>query len=217
MEKKFAVVLSGCGVYDGTEIGEAMMTLLALEEAGCRYQMFAPDKNQMRVMNHMKGETMDESRNVLTESARIARGNVKSLDLYDPAGFDGLIFPGGFGAATNLSSFAVKGADMEVDSQVASAVERTRAAGKILAAMCIAPVIFGKLLPGVEVTVGHDKGTNEALARMGASPVDVFGPEVVADSRYRVFTTPCYMLPDADLVTVAQCCRNLVAEILKSC
>lgn len=217
MEKKFAVVLSGCGVYDGTEIGEAMMTLLALEEAGCRYQMFAPDKNQVRVMDHLKGEPVPETRNVLAESARIARGNVKSLDHYDPADFHGLVFPGGFGAATNLSSFAMKGADMEVDAQVASAVERTRKAGKVLAAMCIAPVLFGKLLPGVKVTVGHDKATDEALVRMGADPVDVFGAEVVADSRYKVFTTPCYMLPDATLATVAECCRRLVAEMLKAC
>lgn len=213
--KTFAVVLSGCGVYDGSEIGEAMMTLLAIEEAGCAYVMFAPDKPQFRVMNHLDGTGMSETRNVLTESARIARGNVKPLVQYDPGQFDGLVFPGGFGAATNLCDFAVKGADMTVDAQVADAVAATRKAGKPLAAMCIAPVILGKLIEGVKVTVGHDKDTDEALRRMGAEPQDVFGPEVVHDARNNVFTTPCYMLPDATLATVAACCRKLVAEMLK--
>ena len=131
MKKTFAVVLSGCGVYDGSEIGEAMMTLLAIEEAGCTYRMFAPDKKQARVMNHLNGQQQSgEERNVLTESARIARGNVEDLKTYDPADFDGLIFPGGFGAATNLSTFAMEGAGMQVDADVEAAVRKTLAAGK---------------------------------------------------------------------------------------
>ena len=215
MKKTFAVVLSGCGVYDGSEIGEAMMTLLAIEEAGCTYRMFAPDKKQARVMNHLSGQQQSgEERNVLTESARIARGNVEDLKTYDPADFDGLIFPGGFGAATNLSTFAMEGAGMQVDADVEAAVRKTLAAGKPLGAMCIAPVILGRLIPGVKLTVGHDKATNEALTAMGACRVDVFGPEVVYDKEHKVFTTPCYMLPDATLAVVAACCRNLMAEIL---
>ena len=202
MKKTFAVVLSGCGVYDGSEIGEAMMTLLAIEEAGCAYQMFAPDKKQMHVVNHLTGQPMAEERNVLT------------LKTYDPAAFDGLLFPGGFGAAKNLSSFALDGASMTVDADVESAIRKTMAAGKPIGAMCIAPVILGRLIPGVEVTVGHDKGTNEALKAMGACPVDVFGPEVVYDRKNNVYTTPCYMLPDATIGVVAACCRNLMAEIL---
>ena len=205
MKKTFAVVLSGCGVYDGSEIGEAMMTLLAIEEAGCAYQMFAPDKKQMHVVNHLTGQPMAEERNVLTESAR---------KTYDPAAFDGLLFPGGFGAAKNLSSFALDGASMTVDADVESAIRKTMAAGKPIGAMCIAPVILGRLIPGVEVTVGHDKGTDEALKAMGACPVDVFGPEVVYDRKNNVYTTPCYMLPDATIGVVAACCRNLMAEIL---
>lgn len=214
--KKYAVVLSGCGVYDGSEIGEAMMTLLALDEAGCAYSIFAPDKMQMHTVNHLKGELKAENRNVLEESARIARGNAQPLAAYKAEDFDGLIFPGGFGAAKNLSTFAVDGAKMMVDAEVERAVRDTLKAGKQLAAMCIAPVIFGKLLPGVKVTVGHDEGTDTALRAMGAEPVDVYGPDVVFDSTYKAYTTPCYMLPEATIATVAACCRNLVGEMLKA-
>ena len=216
MKLCFAIVLSGCGVYDGSEIGEAMMTMLALDEAGCTYEIFAPDKSQFHVLNHLNGEAMQESRNVLTESARIARGKVRSLSEYKAENYAGLIFPGGFGAAKNLCTFAFEGASMTVDSEVERAVNETRAAGKPIAAMCIAPVILGKLIPGVQVTVGHDEATNEALRQMGAEPKNVFGPEVIHDTKNKVFTTPCYMLPDATISVVAACCRNLVAAILKN-
>ncbi len=215
MKKCFAIVLSGCGVYDGSEIGEAMMTMLALDEAGCRYEIFAPDKPQFHVVDHLKGEPASESRNVLAESARIARGKVRPLSEYKAEDYSGLIFPGGFGAAKNLCTFAFDGASMTVDAEVERAVNATRQAGKPIGAMCIAPVILGKLMAGVQVTVGHDEATNEALRQMGADPKNVFGPEVVHDTKNKVFTTPCYMLPDATIATVAACCRNLVAEMLK--
>ena len=213
--KCFAIVLSGCGVYDGSEIGEAMMTMLALDEAGCRYEVFAPDKPHVHVVDHLKGEPTSENRNVLTESARIARGKVRPLTEYKAENYNGLIFPGGFGAAKNLCTFAFDGAGMTVDAEVERVVNETRKAGKPLAAMCIAPVILGKLIAGVQVTVGHDEATNEALRQMGAEPKNVFGPEVVHDAKNNVFTTPCYMLPDATIATVAACCRNLVGEMLK--
>ena len=215
MKKCFAIVLSGCGVYDGSEIGEAMMTMLALDEAGCRYEIFAPDKPQFHVVDHLKGEPASESRNVLAESARIARGKVRPLSEYKAEDYNGLIFPGGFGAAKNLCTFAFDGASMTVDAEVERAVNATRQAGKPIGAMCIAPVILGKLIAGVQVTVGHDEATNEALRQMGAEPKNVFGPDVVHDTKNKVFTTPCYMLPDATIATVAACCRNLVAEMLK--
>ena len=215
MKKCFAIVLSGCGVYDGSEIGEAMMTMLALDEAGCRYEIFAPDKPQFHVVDHLKGEPASESRNVLAESARIARGKVRPLSEYKAEDYSGLIFPGGFGAAKNLCTFAFDGASMTVDAEVERAVNATRQAGKPIGAMCIAPVILGKLMAGVQVTVGHDEATNEALRQMGAEPKNVFGPDVVHDTKNKVFTTPCYMLPDATIATVAACCRNLVGEMLK--
>ena len=213
--KCFAIVLSGCGVYDGSEIGEAMMTMLALDEAGCKYEVFAPDKPQFHVVDHLKGEPAKESRNVLAESARIARGKVRPLSEYKAENYNGLIFPGGFGAAKNLCTFAFDGAGMKVDAEVERAVNETRKADKPLGAMCIAPVILGKIIAGVQVTVGHDEATNEALRKMGAEPKNVFGPEVVHDAKNKVFTTPCYMLPDATISTVAACCRNLVGEMLK--
>ena len=213
--KCFAIVLSGCGVYDGSEIGEAMMTMLALDEASCKYEVFAPDKPQVHVVDHLKGEPTSKNRNVLTESARIARGKVRPLTEYKAENYNGLIFPGGFGAAKNLCTFAFDGASMTVDAEVERAVNATRQAGKPIGAMCIAPVILGKLMAGVQVTVGHDEATNEALRQMGAEPKNVFGPDVVHDTKNKVFTTPCYMLPDATIATVAACCRNLVAEMLK--
>ena len=188
--KCFAIVLSGCGVYDGSEIGEAMMTMLALDEAGCRYEVFAPDKPQFHVVDHLKGEPAQESRNVLTESARIARGKARPLSEYKAENYNGLIFPGGFGAAKNLCTFAFDGAGMTVDAEVERVVNETRKADKPLAAMCIAPVILGKLIAGVQVTVGHDEATNEALRQMGAEPKNVFGPEVVHDAKNNVFTKP---------------------------
>ncbi len=72
--KKFAVVLSGCGVYDGAEIQEATLSMLAIAKQGCRYEIFAPDTKQHHVINHITGDEMEESRNVLVEAARIARG-----------------------------------------------------------------------------------------------------------------------------------------------
>lgn len=215
MKKHFAVVLSGCGVFDGSEIGEAMMTLLALDESGCTYEIFAPDKPQHHVMDHLKGAATQESRNVLSESARLARGKIKPLSQYKAESFDGLLFPGGFGAAKNLCSFAFDGAGMRVDAEVERAIVETHRAGKVLAAMCIAPVIFAKVLPGVRLTVGHDAATEEALKQMGAVPQSVHGPEVVCDRENKVYSTPCYMLPNATLSTVAACCRNLIKEILK--
>lgn len=191
------------------------MTMLALDEAGCRYEIFAPDKPQFHVVDHLKGEPASESRNVLAESARIARGKVRPLSEYKAEDYSGLIFPGGFGAAKNLCTFAFDGASMTVDAEVERAVNATRQAGKPIGAMCIAPVILGKLMAGVQVTVGHDEATNEALRQMGAEPKNVFGPDVVHDTKNKVFTTPCYMLPDATIATVAACCRNLVAEMLK--
>lgn len=191
------------------------MTMLALDEAGCRYEIFAPDKPQFHVVDHLKGESASESRNVLAESARIARGKVRPLSEYKAEDYSGLIFPGGFGAAKNLCTFAFDGASMTVDAEVERAVNATRQAGKPIGAMCIAPVILGKLMAGVQVTVGHDEATNEALRQMGAEPKNVFGPDVVHDTKNKVFTTPCYMLPDATIATVAACCRNLVAEMLK--
>ncbi|HSV29987.1 MAG TPA: isoprenoid biosynthesis glyoxalase ElbB, partial [Candidatus Omnitrophota bacterium] len=132
----FAVVLSGCGVFDGSEIHEAVLTLLAIDRAGGGYQCFAPDIAQRDVVNHLTQQQMAESRNVLVEAARIARGRIKPLSAFDASQFDVLIFPGGFGAAKNLSSFAVDGPDCSVDPEVERAVKAMAAAKKPIGALC---------------------------------------------------------------------------------
>jgi enhancing lycopene biosynthesis protein 2 len=128
--KKIAIVLSGCGVYDGAEIHEAVLTMLAASKAGVLYQIFAPDVEQMHVINHLTGEVADEKRNVLVESARIARGNIKPLSEYQPAHYDAIVFPGGFGVAKNLCSYAVKGVELDVIPEVERVVTETHQAGE---------------------------------------------------------------------------------------
>jgi len=204
--KKFAVVLSGCGVYDGAEIHEATLTLLAIARAGATYQCF--------VINHLTGEEMNEERNVLIESARIARGNIKPLSEYDAKEFDALIFPGGFGAAKNLSTVAFKGADATVIPEVEKAIEQTVKLRKPIGALCISPAILAKVLKDVSVTIGKDKGTAEAIEAMGAKHVDTNHGDVVFDENKLVFTTPCYML-DATITDIDDGATNVVNEMMK--
>lgn len=192
---KFAVVLSGCGVYDGSEIHEAVLTLLAIDRAGGTYQCFAPDVAQMHVIDHVRGTPTDETRNVLVESARIARGAILPLAGYEPADFDAIVFPGGFGAAKNLCTFAVDGPACTVNPDAEAAIRKTRAAGKPIGALCIAPALIARVLGDVEMTIGNDAATAKALAAMGAHPVERGHGQVAVDAKARVVTTPCYMLP----------------------
>ncbi|RLD32667.1 MAG: isoprenoid biosynthesis protein ElbB [Bacteroidetes bacterium] len=212
-KKKFAVVLSGCGVYDGAEIHEATLTLLAIARAGATYQCFAPDMKQYHVINHLTGEEMNEERNVLIESARIARGNIKPLSEYDAKEFDALIFPGGFGAAKNLSTVAFKGADATVIPEVEKAIEQTVELKKPIGALCISPAILAKVLKDVSVTIGKDKGTAEAIEAMGAKHVETNHGDVVFDENKLVFTTPCYML-DATITDIDDGATNVVKAMM---
>ena len=148
--KKIAVVLSGCGVYDGAEIHEAVLTLYAIAVNGAAYEIFAPDIDQHHVVNHLAGSEMNESRNVLVESARIARGNIKALSEFNGKDFDAIIFPGGFGAAKNLSTFAFDGSNCQVNSDVEAAIKEMISLGKPVGALCIAPVILARILFGCE-------------------------------------------------------------------
>ena len=213
--KKFAVVLSGCGVFDGAEIHEATLTMLAIMKQGAQYTLFAPDVDQHHVVNHITGEEMNEKRNVLVESARIARGAIQNLKAYSPSEFDGLIFPGGFGAAKNLCDFAFKGADCKVNDDVASAVGKTLDAGKPIGALCISPVILAKIIGEGDMTIGQDKGTAEAIEKMGASHKNTDHGEVVVDEEYNIFTTPCYML-DANILDIEKGAVNIVKAMLEA-
>ncbi|PKP09148.1 MAG: isoprenoid biosynthesis protein ElbB [Bacteroidetes bacterium HGW-Bacteroidetes-4] len=192
--KKFALVLSGCGVYDGAEIHEATLSMLAIDKAKCTYQCFAPDMEQYHVINHLNGEAMNEKRNVLVESARIARGNIKPLSQYKAHDFDGIIFPGGFGAAKNLSNLAFKGADCSIIEEVEQAIMSTYLAGKPIGALCIAPAIMAKVFQGASVTIGNDLSTIETIEKMGSIHEQKSYGEVAIDKQYKLVTTPCYML-----------------------
>lgn len=212
--KKIAVVLSGNGVYDGAEIHEATLTLLAIAKNGAHYQCFAPDINQAHVINHLTGEVMPETRNVLVESARIARGNIHPLSAYKVSDFDALIFPGGFGAAKNLSTFAFDGPDCKINSDVENAIRSTVVAEKPIGALCISPVIIAKVLVDVEVTIGDDAGTANSVETMGATHIITTHGEIVFDEKYKIVTTPCYML-DATIDQIAEGAENVVKKILE--
>ncbi len=212
--KKIAVVLSGCGVFDGAEIHEATLSLLAIARQGCSYEIFAPDIDQFHVINHITGKEMEETRNVLVESARIARGKIQNLNQFDPKAFDGLLFPGGFGAAKNLSSWAFDGADATVLPVVEAAIRGMVELRKPVGALCISPVILAKVLGEVNLTIGNDEGTIDALESLGAKHVYTTHGEVVVDPEHNLVTTPCYML-DATIVQIAEGADNVIDAMLK--
>lgn len=213
--KKFAVVLSGSGVYDGAEIHEATLSMLAIVKQGASYDVFAPDIPQHHVINHLNGEEMNETRNVLIESARIARGNIKDLAGFNASDYDALLLPGGFGAAKNLSSFAFDGADCTVNSDVERAIRGMHQAGKPIGALCISPVLLAKVLAGVSLTIGSDKGTADAVSAMGAEHKNSGHGDVVVDETNKVFTTPCYML-DANIAQIAEGAENIVKAMMSA-
>ncbi len=214
-KKKIAVVLSGSGVYDGSEIHEATLTMLAIARQGASYELFAPNINQAHVINHLTGEEMSESRNVLVESARIARGKITDLKTYDTSQFDALVFPGGFGAAKNLCTFAFDGPNCTVNEDVEKAVRQTVNAGKPIGALCIAPAVITRILKDVEVTIGNDSGTADGIEKMGGTHTNATHGEVIFDSKYKVYSTPCYML-DATIEQIADGADNIIQAILKS-
>jgi len=193
--KKVAVILSGCGVYDGAEIHESVITLLRLDQRGAKVQCFAPDIAQLHVINHLTGEQMPETRNVLVESARIARGEIKDVREARVEDFDALIVPGGFGAAKNLSSFATEGAACSVQADVLSLAEAFAQACKPIGLMCISPAIAAKIYgPGVICTIGTDADTAAAVTKMGGTHEDCEVSEIVEDKARKLVSTPAYML-----------------------
>ncbi len=214
--KRIAVILSGCGVYDGAEIHESVLSLLAIHRHGAQYQCFAPDIDQHHVVDHLTGAETGETRNVLVESARIARGDVKPLTGYDPTDYDALFLPGGFGAAKNLSRIAFDGPDAEVNADVSSALQATFAAEKPIGALCISPAVVARVLGEVTVTIGKDPGTIGAIQAMGARHRETDHGEVVVDSENRIVTSPCYML-DATIGQIADGADNAVKAVLDLC
>ncbi|ERK09154.1 Sigma cross-reacting protein 27A [Serratia fonticola AU-P3(3)] len=212
--KQVAVVLSGCGVYDGAEIHEAVLTLLALDRAGAQAVCFAPDKAQLHVINHLSGEEMPESRNVLLESARIARGKIQALSQADAEQLDALIVPGGFGAAKNLSSFATQGAECSVDPDLSKLILEMHKRNKPMGLMCIAPTLLPKVLEQpLRLTIGNDPDLGEVIDAMGGEPVICPVDDIVVDIENKVVTTPAYMLAQS-IGEAAQGIDKLVSRVL---
>ncbi|MCX4220052.1 MULTISPECIES: isoprenoid biosynthesis glyoxalase ElbB [Pseudomonas] len=215
MSKKVAVILSGCGVYDGAEIQESVITLLRLDQRGAQVQCFAPNIAQLHVINHLTGEEMPESRNVLVESARIARGNVKDLGEADVEDFDALIVPGGFGAAKNLSNFASEGAGCTVQPEVLALAEAFAEAGKPVGLICISPALAAKIYgPGVTCTIGNDADTAAAMNKMGATHEDCAVTDIIEDKARKLVTTPAYMLAQT-ISEAASGINKLVDRVLE--
>jgi enhancing lycopene biosynthesis protein 2 len=212
--KKIAVILSGCGVFDGSEIHEATLSMYAIARNGAEYEIFAPDVNQHHVINHITGEEMDEKRNVLIESARIARGNIRPLDDFSAEDFDALLLPGGFGAAKNLSDWAFKGPDARILPEVEKSIKSMVSAGKPVGALCISPVILAKIIDNLELTIGQDKETIQALESIGVKHRETTHGEVIVDEKNKVITTPCYML-DATIDQIGTGAENIVKKILE--
>ncbi|UCD16967.1 MAG: isoprenoid biosynthesis glyoxalase ElbB [Candidatus Zixiibacteriota bacterium] len=217
--KKVGVILAGCGVYDGSEIHEAVLTLLYLDRAGAEIHCFAPDKDQMHVVNHATGQPAEgEKRNTLVESARIARGEIKPLSQLNLDNLDAIIFPGGFGAAKNLCSFAVDGDRCDIDPEVAAVIQDAAARKKVVGAICISPVVVARALRDSgkkpELTIGTDKATGDALAVLKAKPVSATVSEIVVDKENKIVTTPAYML-GSRITEVAAGIENLVRKVVE--
>jgi enhancing lycopene biosynthesis protein 2 len=214
VQKRFAVILAGCGVYDGSEIHEAVSTLLAIDKLGMSYQCFAPDIIQHHVINHLTGQVEKETRNVLIESARIARGNVKRINLFDPDDFDALIIPGGFGVAKNLCSFAFDGADCLVNTETGNAILSAYHSGLPIGALCISPAIVAKVLEKGLLTIGNDSSTAKAIEKMGATHQISSGDDIVLDKKNKLVTSPCYML-DSPISLIASGAEKVIRALLK--
>lgn len=215
-QKRVAVILSGCGVYDGSEIYESVLTLLHLDQQGVSYQCMAPDIEQLHVINHRTGEVMaGEQRNVLTEAARLARGDIINLADAVPSDYDALIIPGGFGAAKNLSDFALKGSECEVNAEVLRFARAIHAAGKPVGLICIAPAMTPRIFGlGTVCTIGNDEATAAAITAMGGQHEPCAVNEVVIDMDRKVITTPAYMLAGS-IGEAASGIARLVEEVVR--
>jgi enhancing lycopene biosynthesis protein 2 len=218
---KVAVILCGSGKADGSEIHEAVSCLVHLSRVGAEYRCFAPDAPQSDVVNHITGETTGESRNQLVEAARIARGEISPLARLNPADFDAVVFPGGFGAAKNLCTFAKDGEHCTVIPDVERVVKGFHSAGKPVSMCCIAPVIGGKVLgkaaggPGVKVTIGNDPGVAGALQKWGSENIVRPATEAAVDEANRITSAPAYMYGEASPWEVYQGIGRMIDEMMK--
>jgi len=213
--KKIALILSGCGVFDGSEIHESVLCLLALQEKEAEVQFFAPDIEQRVVKNHLTQKEESEKRNVLVESARIARGAIKPLSDLSPSDFDGILLPGGSGAALNLSTYGIEGEECSVNIELEQILHVFLKEGKPIGATCISPAILAKAFEGkvkLTLTLGSQDSNAQSLEKMGAIAEKVGQEEMVSDDENRVYTTPCYM-EEAQLPKMLIGIRKVVEKI----
>ncbi|MDA0119724.1 isoprenoid biosynthesis glyoxalase ElbB [Vibrio sp. T11.5] len=212
--KKIAVILSGSGVFDGAEIHESVLALHAIEKQGASWHCFAPNIEQLHVINHVTGEEMAETRNVLTEAARIARGNIEDVAKLNAEEFDALLLPGGFGAAKNLTDFAVNGAECSINTHVASACRAFAHARKPAGYLCIAPAIIPMIYAnGVKGTIGNDEATASAFNALGGEHIACEVDDIVFDEEHKVLSTPAYMLA-GNISQAASGIEKLVSKLV---
>ena len=221
---KIGVLLSGCGVYDGAEIHEATLTLLSIAEIGAEAVCISVDRNQHHVVNHINGEEMNESRNMMVESARIARGAISNINDVNPADIDGLIIPGGFGSAKNFTSWAFDGSEGTILPEVKLLIVNMLNVGKPVAALCVSPVVMAKALEGSGIkpnmTIGSDQaaspydipGFSDGLESLGATTEMKTVQEILVDSSNKIITAPCYMM-DANILDVRKNVRSAVEAL----
>lgn len=215
MSQKIAIVLSGCGFKDGAEIHESVLTILHVVKSGATPTFFAPNIDQFKVVNHISDEEMSETRNVLVESARIARGEISDLKELKADDFDAIIFPGGYGAALNLCDFALKGPDASVNSESERVLKDFHQAKKPIGLICIAPALGAKVLgdQNIKVTIGTDEGTAGAISQTGAEHENRAVDEITIDEKNKIVSTPAYMLGQ-NIAEVDAGISKLVSEVL---
>ncbi|MGC9422969.1 MULTISPECIES: isoprenoid biosynthesis glyoxalase ElbB [Vibrio] len=213
--KKVAVILSGCGVFDGAEIHETVLALYAIEKQRASWHCFAPNIEQQVVINHLTGEVMKETRNVLVEAARLTRGNIQDLTQLNVQDFDALLLPGGFGVAKNLSDFADNGAECGINEQVATICRAFAKVGKPAGYLCIAPALIPHIYEsGVEGTIGNDPDTACAFTKMGGEHVNCPVDDYVYDQQHNVLSTPAYMLAE-NITQAASGIDRLVKRLIQ--
>ena len=212
------VILSGCGVYDGSEIHEAVATLHALDQRGATARCLAPDAS-LDEIDHTTQKPTGQTRRVLLEAARIARGAITDLAEVKGSDFDAIVLPGGFGAAKNLCDFATKGADCTVHPEVARVLREARDAGKPLGFLCISPVVAARVFGAngsPELTIGNEQEVADAIGSMGATHTDADPTGIVVDEDARIVSTPCYMY-DSSISQVFEGANALVDRVLEMC
>jgi enhancing lycopene biosynthesis protein 2 len=221
---KIGVLLSGCGVYDGAEIQEAVLTLLAIEEIGAQAVCISIDHPQHHVVNHITGEEMPETRNMMVEAARIARGDVKEISTIAPADIDALVIPGGFGSAKNFTKWAFNGPEGDIDPKVKLLIVNMVNVGKPIAALCVSPVVVAKALEGSAIQASLTIGSNiepspydinvfsSGLSATGVSPVMKTVREIQIDHANKIISAPCYMM-DASILEIRKNIRSAIEAL----